>query len=419
MNVHVTKTIPIEFKWVVDAYAKVKKGGKASGIDGESWTEFDKDPQKHCYVVWNRLTSGSYFPQPVRAHEIPKKDGTMRKLGIPTLRDRIAQQVVKDYIEKRIDVLFHDNSYGYRPMKSAHDALKVIQQNCYAKNWVIDMDISKFFDEVDHELMLKAVAHIIPDESWVLMYVKRWLEMPVKELTGEIVGKNGKGTPQGGVISPILANLYLHYTLDKWLSIKYPQVSFVRYADDVVIHCNTEVEAISILEAVKVRLSEVKLSIKESKTKIAYCKDYRRKEKHENVKFEFLGFSFQPTPMKSKRDEGKLYTGYGGKISPKNEERITAIIREEKAFRNTHLEIKDIADKMNARIRGWCNYYGLFSKYHVLRLLLNVDKCLIKWIRNKYRLGYRKALSKLMMIKQENPTLFYHWEMGIVQKLKR
>jgi len=302
-------------------------------------------------------------------------------------------------------------------MKSAHDALRTIRQNCYAKDWVIDMDISKFFDEVDHEVMLKAVAHILPDESWVLMYVKRWLEMPVKELTGEIVGKNGKGTPQGGVISPILANLYLHYTLDKWLSIKYPQVSFVRYADDVVIHCNTEEEAILILEAVKVRLSEVKLSVKESKTKIAYCKDYRRKEKHENVKFEFLGFSFQPTPMKSKRDEGKLYTGYGGKISPKNEERITAIIREEESFRNTHLEIKDIAIKMNAKIRGWYNYYSLFNTYDLLRLLSKVDDRLIKWISNKYRLSYLKAIRKLKMIKQEDPTLFYHWKMEIGYKL--
>ncbi len=417
MNVHVIKTIPIEFKWVVDAYAKVKQGGRASGIDGESWTDFEKEAEKHCYVIWNRLASGSYHPQPVRAHEIPKKDGTMRKLGIPTLRDRIAQQVVKEYMEKRIDVLFHENSYGYRPMKSAHDALKVIQQNCYAKDWVIDMDISKFFDEVDHELMLKAVAHILPDESWVLMYVKRWLEMPVKELTGEIVGKNGKGTPQGGVISPILANLYLHYTLDKWLSSKYPQVSFVRYADDVVIHCNTEMEAILILEAIKVRLSEVKLSIKESKTKIAYCKDYRRKGNHEHVKFEFLGFRFQPMPMRNKREEGRTFTGFGGKISPKNEERITAIIRADNVFRNTHLEIKDIAEKLNARIRGWYTYYSLFSKHHLHRILSKVEERLIKWISKKYRLGYRKATMKLRIIKQENPILFYHWKMGIGQKL--
>lgn len=417
MNVHVIKTVPIEFKWVVDAYAKVRQGGKASGIDEESWPEFDKNAEKNCYVIWNRLASGSYHPQPVRSVEIPKKDGTMRKLGIPTLRDRIAQQVVKDYMEKRIDVQFHENSYGYRPMKSAHDALKVIQQNCYAKDWVIDMDISKFFDEIDHELMLKAVAHIMPDESWVLMYVKRWLEMPIQEPTGELVGKKGKGTPQGGVISPILANLYLHYTLDKWLSSKYPQVSFVRYADDVVVHCNTESEAEEILGAIKVRLSEVKLSIKESKTKIAYCKDYRRKVKYENVKFDFLGFSFQPMSMKSHRKEGSCYTGFGGTVSTSNEKKIIESIRNEKVFKNTHLEIKEIALVLNTRIRGWFNYYSLFNKYQLGWAFSKVDKRLLKWIGKKYKIGYRKSIQKLKVIKQETPMLFHHWKVGICLKL--
>jgi RNA-directed DNA polymerase len=412
MNVHVTKTVPIEFAWVVEAYRKVRQGGKAVGIDEESWAVFDKNYMNNCYVIWNRLASGSYLPQAVRAVEIPKKDGTKRKLGIPTLRDRIAQAVVKEYMEQRIDHLFHEHSYGYRPMKSAHDALMIIRDNCISKDWVIDMDISKFFDEIDHEVMLKAVTHILPNDKWVLMYVKRWLEMPIKEVDGTITQKSGKGTPQGGVISPILANLYLHYTLDLWLSKHHPSVSFVRYADDVVIHCQTEQEAVSILAAVKVRLSEVKLSIKESKTRIAYCKDYRRTDNHENVKFEFLGFSFQPVAMKSKKPEGGYFSGFGGRISPSNEQKIIATVGELKQFKQTQIELKDIAKTLNSKLRGWINYYGLFSKYTLSRAMLHVNNRILNWLRLKYRLGLKAAQRKFKAIRQKTPNLFYHWEKG-------
>ena len=418
MDVHVTKTVPIEFTWVVEAYRKVRQGGKAVGIDEESWAEFDKNPERNCYVIWNRLASGSYHPQPVRAVEIPKKDGSKRKLGIPTLRDRISQEVVKEYMEKRIDIRFHENSYGYRPMKSAHEALKQVMQNCYRYDWVIDMDISKFFDEIDHELMLKAVAHIMPEEKWVSMYVKRWLEMPVQEVTGEIKTKEGKGTPQGGVISPLLANLYLHYTLDLWLSREYPEVSFVRYADDVVIHCKHKEEAEVVLIAIKERLEQVKLSIKESKTQIVYCKDYRRKEKQELVKFEFLGFSFQPIPIKSKKQEGTYFNGYGCKPSPFNIQKMIQTIRLEEAFKNTGLVISDIAKAMNAKIRGWINYYGLFNKYNLSSVMYGFDYRLIRWIMKKHKLGLRKAKAKLNVIKQKDPKLFYHWETGVCLKLK-
>lgn len=413
MNVHVTKTIPIEFKWVVDAYGKVKQGGKATGIDEESWTEFDKNAEKNCYVIWNRMASGSYHPQAVRAVEIPKKDGSKRKLGIPTLRDRIAQQVVKEYMEKRIDEKFHPNSYGYRPMKSAHDALRAVQQNCIEKDWVIDMDISKFFDEIDHDLMLKAVEHILPEVGWVKLYVKRWLEMPVVEPDGALRAKEGKGTPQGGVISPILANLYLHYTLDIWLARNYSTVSFVRYADDVVVHCNSKKEAEEVLVCIKERLREVKLSIKESKTRIAYCKDYRRKQDHETVKFDFLGFSFQPMAMPSKREDGGYFSGYGGKISGSNEKKITEVIRKEPLLSNTCIELKAIALGMNAKLRGWINYYGLYSKRYLHRVMYRLEKRILKWIEKKYKIGYRKSLAKLNEIKHTNPRMFYHWELGI------
>ncbi len=242
MNVHAHKTVPIEFIQVVKAYAKVKQGGRAAGIDQGSWEAFDQKAERNLYVVWNRLASGSYHPKAVREVEIPKKDGKTRKLGIPTLRDRIAQQVVKDFMEKRIDQLFHEHSYGYRPMKSAHQAIEQVRLNCYEQNWVIDLDISKFFDEIDHELMLKSVSHVI-EQGWVRMYVQRWLEMPIQKANGEIVPRQGKGTPQGGVISPLLANLYLHYALDVWLTKNYPDCRFVRYADDIIVHCQAEEQA--------------------------------------------------------------------------------------------------------------------------------------------------------------------------------
>ena len=408
MDVHVKKTVPIEYYDVAKAYQKVRKGGKAVGIDQQSWADFDKEPERNLYVIWNRLASGSYHPQPVREVEIPKKDGSKRKLGIPTLRDRIAQQVVKDYMEKRIDKLFHENSYGYRPLKSAHQAIEQVRQNTFGFDWVLDMDISKFFDEVDHDLTLKAVSHVM-EEKWVLMYVERWLKMPVQKQDGTVEPKQGKGTPQGGVISPLLANLYLHFAMDKWLSNHYPTVRFVRYADDVVIHCSTHQQAEQVKEALINRLAEVKLRVNESKTHIAYCKDYRRKESHEKVKFEFLGFSYQPRARKSKRD-GKNFMAFTAEISPTNKKRIIQTIRELGVWRDTRVEIQSIAAQLNAKLRGWINYYGLYSKRSLRIALVKVEERLIKWLRKKHKAGTRKARAKLKVIRRENPELFYHWK---------
>lgn len=407
MNVHVKKTVPIEYYDVAKAYQKVRKGGKAVGIDQQSWADFDKEPERNLYVIWNRLASGSYHPQPVREVEIPKKDGSKRKLGIPTLRDRIAQQVVKDYMEKRIDKLFHENSYGYRPLKSAHQAIEQVRQNTFGFDWVLDMDISKFFDEVDHDLTLKAVSHVM-EEKWVLMYVERWLKMPVQKQDGTVEPKQGKGTPQGGVISPLLANLYLHFAMDKWLSNHYPTVRFVRYADDVVIHCSTHQQAEQVKEALINRLAEVKLKVNESKTHIAYCKDYRRKESHEKVKFEFLGFSYQPRARKSKRD-GKNFMAFTAEISQTNKKRIIQTIRELGVWRDTRMEIQSIAAQLNAKLRGWINYYGLYSKRSLRIALVKVEERLVKWLKKKHKAGTRKARAKLKVIRRENPELFYHW----------
>ena len=298
MDVHVIKTVPITLKMVINSYRKVRKGGKAAGIDEQSWEQFDKDVSNQLYVLWNRMTSGSYFPKAVREVEIPKKDGRMRKLGIPTLCDRIAQGVVKEYMEVRIDHLFHEHSYGYRPLKSSHGALKQVRKNCLKRDWVIDMDIEKFFDQISHELMLKAVEAMF-EEKWVRMYVKRWLEMKIQNVKGEQITRE-KGTPPGGVVSPLLANLFLHYAFDKWIEINFQGVDFDRYADDIIVHCYTKEEAEQLLQAIKERLRSVHLNLNERKTKVVYCSDYRRKEKHSNVQFDFLGFSYQPRESKSK-----------------------------------------------------------------------------------------------------------------------
>jgi group II intron reverse transcriptase/maturase len=410
MDERVSKTVPIEYEQVVSAYRKVRKGGKASGIDEQSWSEFDKNLEGNLYVIWNRMASGSYFPVAVREVEILKKDGKVRKLGIPTMRDRIAQQVVKEYMEKKIDHLFHENSYGYRPLKSAHEAIEQVRQNCHKQDWVIDMDISKFFDEIDHELMLKAVAHVM-EEKWVLLYVKRWLEMPIQKADGTTESKAGKGTPQGGVISPLLANLYLHFTLDKWLTKKFPGVCFVRYADDIIIHCGSKEKSEKVLVAIKERLKEVKLSLNENKTHIAYCKDRNRKQEHEHVKFEFLGFSYQPRFRVSKFDN-KGFMAFAAEISPANRKRIRGIIKELKLWKNTSLEIKDFAINLNQKLRGWINYFGKYSKKSLRRTLMIIDERLINWLSKKHKMGYRKSAAKLKVIRSNYPELFYHWKAG-------
>jgi RNA-directed DNA polymerase len=408
MNEHVGKTIPIELEQVVTAYRKVRQGGKAAGIDYESWEDFDKKVEDNLFVIWNRMSSGSYHPQAVREVEILKKDGKTRKLGIPTLRDRIAQQVVKAFMEERIDHLFHENSYGYRPLKSAHQAVEQVKQNCYKLDWVIDLDISKFFDEINHELMLKAVEHVI-GEKWVLMYVTRWLQMPIQKEDGAVVAREGKGTPQGGVISPLLANLYLHYAFDMWLTKSYPGIRFVRYADDIVIHCVSKEEAEKVLAAVEKRFAEVRLQIKKEKTHIAYCKDYKRKEKHENVKFEFLGFSYQPRARKSK-GENKTFMAFSAEISQSNMKKIRDEIRKQIKRQYSSTELNEIASKLNPKLRGWINYFGIYSIRSLKNTLWIIDLRLIKWLSNKYKLSRSQSIAKLERIKSSTPELFYHWQ---------
>ena len=292
------KSLPVSIRMVYESYLKTvsKKGG--AGIDRESIEMFNANMSKNLYKIYNRMASGSYFPPAVRTVFIPKKQGGLRPLGIPTVGDRIAQGVVKDYLEPSVDAIFHNSSFGYRPGRSAHDALAQCQANCIEKPWVLDVDIKGFFDNISHSIMLELLGQHT-QEKWVLMYVERWLKAGVEQEDGSITART-KGTPQGGVISPLLANIYLHHAFDQWMDETYKQCPFERYADDIVIHCSSKEEAETVLEDLKVRMKAFELSLHPEKTKIVYCKNYQRHDRHDNESFTFLSYSFQPRTVKSK-----------------------------------------------------------------------------------------------------------------------
>jgi group II intron reverse transcriptase/maturase len=407
-----TKSLPITKQMVWEAYHKVKSNRGGAGVDKVSLEMFQADLGNNLYKLWNRLSSGSYFPPEVREVLIPKSNGKVRKLGIPTVSDRIAQQVLKSYLEPRLEQEFHKNSYGYRPQKSAHQAVEAVRKNVRNYDWVIDMDIKSFFDEVDHELLMKALDRHV-EEKWIKMYVRRWLEAPKRDVDGRLVIREGQGTPQGGVISPLLANLYLHYTLDKWLKIRY-SIPFVRYADDLIIHCEYEVEAKEILAAIRNRLQECGLRLNEAKTKIVYCHDYRRKEKHSNKSFDFLGFRFQPRSCKSK--EGRMFLGFDCAISPVAKKRIAEKWKTMNIHRWTPTDLHGIAREVNPILRGIYQYYGKFRPWELESVFRVFHFRLVKWVLNKYkRFGksYNKGYQWLRKVRSSFPYIFYHWQQGV------
>ena len=407
-----TKSVPITKKMVWDAYKKVKSNKGSAGVDLQALEGFEKVRSKELYKIWNRLASGSYFPSNVKRVDIPKGGGKTRPLGIPTVSDRIAQQVIKTYIEPRLDAEFMDNSYGYRPNKSAHQAIKEVQNHVRKYSWVIDLDIQEFFENVNHELLFKALeVHI--SEPWVKMYIKRWLEAPIQLENGTLIYPKGKGTPQGGVISPLLSNLFLHYAIDKWLAKHYSEIKMVRYADDMIIHCRTQLEANHLLTKVRERLAQCGLQLHPQKTKIVYCKKAGRNQKRLPVQFDFLGFSFRPMMFKLKK--GGCFLQYDCKMSRKSKKRILEDLRQMKLHTKTQSSLQDLATKLNPKIRGWINYYGKIKRNSLKPVFYYLHHRIIKWILNRYKRFKRSrvlAVKWLRLITKDYPTMFYHWALG-------
>ena len=402
-------------KWVVwEAYKKVRANQGAAGVDGESIAEFEEDLKGNLYKLWNRMSSGTYFPPPVLAVEIPRAGGTgVRVLGVPTVADRVAQTVVKLYLEPEVEPLFHPDSYGYRPGRSALDAVATCRERCWKKDWVIDLDIRAFFDSLDHELVLRAVSKHT-DLAWVLLYVQRWLKAPLQREGGTLVARDC-GTPQGSAISPLLANLFLHYAFDMWLMREFPSVSFERYADDAVVHCVSEAQARYVLAAIAGRMTRVGLELHPDKTCVVYCKDGRRTGSFEHERFDFLGYTFRPRLSKSRH--GEFFVNFSPAVS---DDAAKAIRREIRRWR-LHLwndkSLSDLARAINPIVRGWINYYGRFYKSMLYPTLKRINEYLIRWARRKYkrlRAHDTRTRKWLYTVARREPGLFAHWQLGVL-----
>lgn len=403
------KSFNISKRVVWDAYKRVKANRGGAGVDAQSIQDFEVDLKDNLYKLWNRMASGSYFPPPVRRVEIPKKDGGQRPLGIPTVSDRIAQMVVKIVFEPKVEPYFHPDSYGYRPGKSAAQAVGVARERCWRYDWVVDMDIRGFFDNMDHDLLMRAVRKHT-DCKWITLYIERWLKAPVQLVDGTLVERD-KGTPQGGVVSPLLANLFMHYAFDRWMRRDYPRIPFERYADDAVVHCQSEAEAKTLKGDIEERLANCGLELHPDKTKIVYCQDGQRKVTYPIVKFDFLGFGFQP--RQSKARWGNLFLNFSPAVSAKAAKSIRQTIRSWKIHRWTQLSIEELAASFNPVLRGWINYYGRYYKSWLAPILWQLDYALVRWAKRKYKRlkgSQRKARAWVRRLAQRQPRLFAHWQ---------
>jgi len=407
-----TKSFDIPKNTVYESYIAIKQKKGAAGIDGVSIAEFETNLKNNLYKLWNRMTSGTYFPPAVKAVDIPKKSGGTRTLGIPTVADRIAQMVVKIHFEPKVEKYFHTDSYGYRPGKSAHDALDITRKRCWKYDWILEMDIKGLFDNIDHELLIKAVRKHTKCK-WELLYIKRWLATPFQRPDGKIINRE-HGTPQGGVISPILANLFLHYCFDKWMEREFPNNPWCRYADDALIHCVSEKQAQYLKDMLEKRFHECKLEMHPDKTRIVYCKDSNRVEAKENVDFTFLGYTFKP--RKAKGQKNKEFTSFLPAISRKAKVKVTEEIRDWRLLWMTQKSVEQIAEDINPVIRGWLNYYGRYGKKELAIVLGKINFHLMLWVQRKYKKckhSPKKAYRYLLRIHDANSKLFAHWEVGI------
>jgi RNA-directed DNA polymerase len=399
--------IPKQLVW--EAYRQVAANKGAPGVDGQDLEAFEAGLKDNLYKVWNRMSSGTYFPPPVRAVEIPKPHGGgKRLLGVPTIADRVAQTVVATYLGEKVEPIFHPDSYGYRPARSALDAVATCRQRCWKYDWVIDLDVQKFFDTVPWSLVVKAVE-AVTDCAWVLLYVKRWLEAPL-QLPDSTLKERDRGTPQGSAVSPVLANLFMHYAFDKWMARNFPGCPFERYADDGVVHCVNKAQAEKVLAAIAKRMEEVGLRLHPDKTRIVYCKDGKRRGNHEHTSFTFLGFAFRPRKAKSK--SGRYFTSFLPGMSPDALKAKSAELRQMRLHRRTTWTLGDLARWLNPIVRGWMTYYGRLYRSEMAPLLRRVNTYLRRWAGKKYR--------RLRSVKRFNawwaglidrqPGLFVQWQ---------
>jgi group II intron reverse transcriptase/maturase len=398
--------IPKREVW--EAYKRVRANQGAAGIDGQTIADFEADLANNLYKLWNRLTSGSYFPPPVRRVDIPKSDGKMRPLGIPTVADRIAQMVVKRHLEPRVEPEFHPDSYGYRPGKSALDAISAARRRCWRYDWVVDLDIKAFFDSIEPDLLMRAVRKHT-DCPWALLYIERWLGAPVQMPDGSLVVRE-RGTPQGGVISPLLANLFLHYAFDVWMRRNFPDIPFERYADDAICHCRTEDQATALRAALDARFADCGLTLHPDKTKIVFCRDESRRGTYPVFKFDFLGYNFRPRFV-SKR-AGGMGVSFTPAASPTALKAIRGTIRRWALHLRSSKALDDLARMFNSYIRGWINYYGRFCPSALYPTLWHIERYLARWASGKYKSlrGHkRRSRHWLLRIAQRQPRLFAHW----------
>jgi len=404
------KSFDISKRLVFEAWERVRANTGAPGVDAVSTTEFANKERTNLYKLWNRMSSGSYFPGPVRAVEIPKDHGMgVRLLGVPNVADRVSQTAAAMLLEEKLEPIFHPDSYGYRPGRSAHDALAVARKRCWKQDWALDLDVRAFFDSVPHDLLLKAVAHHT-DERWVLLYIERWLEAPMQMPDGSIVSRE-KGTPQGSPISPLLANLFMHYAFDRWMDREHPGCPFERYADDILVHCDTEEQARTLRADIATRLGALGLELHPDKTRAVYCKDGQRRGTSEHTSFDFLGYTFRARRASGRRG---LFVGYLPAMSQKARKAVGHKMRDWHLNRRTGTSLSDLARAINAQVRGWINYYGAFYRSELYSLEKRINEHLVRWAMHKFkRLRGKptKAWAWLDAVRQQRPRLFAHWHM--------
>jgi len=409
-------------KWDVHAaFEKVKANRGGPGIDGVTLEGFEKDLKNNLYKIWNRLSSGTYFPPPIKAVNIPKKSGGVRTLGIPTVGDRVAQMVIKERLEQMIEPCFLEDSYGYRPAKSAIQAIGVTRKRCWKYDWVLEFDIKGLFDNIRHDLLMKAVEkHIAIGErtqgqnfSWITFYIKRWLVAPLQQDDGNIIERR-QGTPQGGVVSPLLANLFLHYVFDKWMQKQFPDNPWCRYADDGLVHANTKNRAELLHREIKQRFEDCGLELHPEKTKLVYCKDGKRKGIHPCTSFDFLGYTFRQRRCQN-RSDNSFFNSFTPAVSLSSMKAMRRKIKELKVRQKSHYSLEELARWLNPIVQGWISYYGQYRRSALDPVFRHLNKTLVRWARRKFKTLKRHKARTIALFDKLSvrcPGLFAHWRFG-------